>query len=220
MVESVDAPAGAIAPGPGRVYHDGMFEALSKYVDLLKASGWQTGTIALAAGMFLYLSQAGVLPPMEPWMLLIGWVVVFLFGALSAASLATACQRGVQAVWGLWKGRQERLAWEAKIIGDIPTMTDHERRILGYLRHHRLRTFDTDLDGGYANTLFAKGYLLHVAGTKAIDRRRVPTFVADDVWRIINERPQDFPHVEQWSQPGASSSRVEVEPWRIPWNLR
>jgi len=204
-----------------------MLEALAKFVDILKATGWQTGFMALAAALYLYLSKVGVLPPLEPWMVQAVGAVALGFAALSAASLATVCQRGVQAAWAWWRRRQDRLAWEAKFLGDIPTLTEDERQILGYLRHYRLRTFDTDLDGGYANTLLAKGYVMHIAGTKVIDRTRVPTIIADDVWRIVNERPDEFPHVPVWdrderysNRDERYSNRVEMHPWRIPSHMR
>lgn len=161
---------GPLARRPGFRHACLMLEALSKFVDVLKASGWQTGAIALAAGLFLYLSKVGLLPPLEPWMLLIGWVIVFAFGALSAASLATACQNGVKAGWDWWQRRQARAAAERRFVEDIPTLTEDERQILGYLRHHRIRTFDSDIDGGYACTLLSKGYVRHVYGAQAVDR--------------------------------------------------
>jgi hypothetical protein len=153
-------------------------------------------------------------------MVLAGLATAFVFGALALASLASAIQKGLIAAWAWWGRRRKAKAAEARFINDIPTLTEDERRILGYLRHHKVRTFDTDLDGGYANTLLAKRYVMHVAGTQVVDRTRVPTVVADYVWRIVNEQPGEFPHDPQWSREGGSRNRVEVHPWRIPWNLR
>lgn len=165
-------------------------------------------------------SQAGILPPLDAPFVLALWTVVFLCGALAAAALATACQNGVRAAWGWWQRRRARQAAERRFIEDIPTLTEHERQILGYLRHHRQRAFDTDMDGGYANTLLSKGYVRHVYGAQAVDQTRVPTHVVDYVWRVVNERPGDFPHDPKWSRERGHRSRVETHPWRIPWNLR
>ena len=66
---------------------------LSKFFNLLKARGRQTCCIALAASLFLCLSNTGVLPGLEPWMVVAGWVVILLCGALAVASLAPAAPR-------------------------------------------------------------------------------------------------------------------------------
>ena len=196
-----------------------MLEAFSKFVDVLKASGWQTGFVTLFAAAFVYLSHIGVLPPMEPWMVLAGLAVAFAFGALATASLVTAIQNGLKATWSWWQRRQAQEAAVKRFVDDIPTLTEHERRILGYLRHHKIRAFDTDIDGGYANTLLAKCYLYHAAGTQQVDPGRVPTLVADYVWRIVNARADNFPHQPEWGE-GGQRRGVETLPWRIPWNLR
>jgi hypothetical protein len=46
-----------------------VFDFFSSIIDLLKASRWQTGAIALTAGLFLYLSNSGVLPGLHPWII-------------------------------------------------------------------------------------------------------------------------------------------------------
>ena len=46
-----------------------MWEAVAKFLDVFKLSGWQSGMIAAAAGLFLYLSHVGVLPPLESWII-------------------------------------------------------------------------------------------------------------------------------------------------------
>jgi hypothetical protein len=46
-----------------------VFDFFSSIIDLLKASRWQTGAIAFTAGLFLYLSNSGVLPGLHPWII-------------------------------------------------------------------------------------------------------------------------------------------------------
>jgi len=42
-----------------------------RWLELLKASGWQTAGISIACGLFLLGAHLGWLPPLEPWMVLI-----------------------------------------------------------------------------------------------------------------------------------------------------
>jgi len=195
-----------------------MTDFLSKTLDLLKASGWQTGMIALSAALFLYLSKAEVLPPMEPWMIPAAWGILFVSGALAAASLGNAIQQGILAGLAWWKRRRALQKIKQRFIDDIPTLTEHERRILGYLRHYRQKTLVGDVDGGYASTLIAKGYLYMIAAPgQRFGYDKIPYAVAEHVWKVINERPQDFPHQPVFNP---DDRRVEMYPWRIPWMLR
>ena len=100
--------------------------------------------IAAAAGLFLYLylSHVGVLPPLESWMVLIGWVVVFVFGALAAASLGSTIQAAVGKAWARFlRKRRYKQARDAFTV-DIPFLNEKERQILGYLREKKQRRFE------------------------------------------------------------------------------
>lgn len=200
------------------MYNRAMPEFASKIFELLKASGWQTGMLAIFGAGFLYLSRIGVLPPLEPSMILVGAAGVAICAALAFASICSGIQGLIQAGWAWWQRRVAIRRAERLFEEDIPTLSDHERRILGYLRHYRLKTFVGDRDGGYADTLIAKRYvrMIGVHG-QAVSYDRVPFAVADHVWRIINERSEEFPH-----QPVMSSEnrRLEVYPWTIPRMMR
>src|SRR5215204_3217862 len=153
-----------------------MLEAFSKYLDLLKASGWQTGMIALAAGLFLYLSKAGVLPPLDPpWLELALYAVMFGCGGLAAAALRSAVQRAILAGWAWQQRRRAKTRARNAFIADVPFLSEKERQILGYLREKKQKTFDVDQDGGYASTLLGKRYIYFIGQTgQTWDPRRVP----------------------------------------------
>jgi hypothetical protein len=198
-----------------------MFDALSKYLDLLKASGWQTGAIAAAAGLFLYLSQAGVLPPLDPpWVVLIVWAIIFVCGALAAASLGSTLQAGARSLLARFKRYQAYRTAEQAFRDYVPHLTEEERIILGYLREKNQKTFVADHDGGYANMLLARGFVVYI-GTRgqSFDIDKVPMAVPDHVWKVIQEMPEQFPYKPEFSD-RTRGRKVEVEPWRIPWGAR
>ena len=198
-----------------------MIEAFAKFLDLLKASGWQTGMIALAAGLFLYLSTNGVLPPVEPpWVVLVVYAVMFLSAALSAASIGSAAQRGIASGWKWLSRKRAKQKAKKAFIKDIPFLMDKERQILGYLREKKQKTFVLDQDGGYASTLLGKNYVYFIGQYGQVwNPSRVPAAVADHVWEVVQERPADFPYVPEISS-GERGEKFEVPPWRIPWHVR
>src|SRR4051812_37888291 len=62
-------------------------EYLARAIDLLKASGWQTGCISVATGIFLILTSLEVLPPLPIQLILAAWIILFLCAALTFAAL-------------------------------------------------------------------------------------------------------------------------------------
>lgn len=96
---------------------------------------------------------------------------------------------------------------------DIPYLTEKEKKILGYLRHHKQKRFTGASDAGHATTLLSKGYIrfIGVRG-QIVDAMDMPFEVAEHVWEVIEAQPDDFPHVPEFSD--RSSGRVEMQPWR------
>jgi hypothetical protein len=60
-----------------------------RWLEILKASGWQTVALALAAGLFLWAARTGWIPPLEPWMVQTAAVVMIACGLLALASFAS-----------------------------------------------------------------------------------------------------------------------------------
>lgn len=198
-----------------------MFEAFSKYLDLLKASGWQTGMIAIAGALFLYLSKINVLPPLDPpWIALVAWAIVFVCGALAAASLATVIQAFVRSLYAHFSHYRARKKAEQAFRAYVPHLTEKERIILGYLREKNQKSFTADHDGGYAGTLLARGFIVYIGRPgQSWDMDKVPMGVPDHVWKVIQEMPDQFPYRPEFSD-GTRGRKTELSPWRIPWGAR
>ncbi|TIL23674.1 MAG: hypothetical protein E5Y88_22375 [Mesorhizobium sp.] len=191
---------------------------LAKALEYLKTAGWQTTSIAAATALFLYLSKAGTLPPLDAFSTLVAWIILFLSGALSVAAVAGGAQRGLEAAWKVFQRRQARRGEEQSFRSYVPFLTEKERQILGYLFAHKQKTFVADRDGGYAGTLIARRIIRYIGVPgQTYDLNKCPLAVADCVWKVMEEQPESFPHSPILSDGG---DKVEVEPWWIPWQLR
>jgi hypothetical protein len=58
-----------------------------RWLELLKASGWQTAALAIACAAFLGAARFGWLPPLEPWIVVLTWFALFVCGSLALTSL-------------------------------------------------------------------------------------------------------------------------------------
>ncbi|MGP0093072.1 MAG: hypothetical protein ACLPKB_24490 [Xanthobacteraceae bacterium] len=58
-----------------------------RWLESLKASGWQTAAVAIACAFFLWANRTGSLPPLEPWMIQLAAIVMFTCGFLALASV-------------------------------------------------------------------------------------------------------------------------------------
>ena len=189
-------------------------EFLARLVDLLKASGVQTGALALGAFGYIWLSQRGIMPALEG-----KWLPgVSLFGvgaaALCAASAVAFVFSSVKAfrpVQRWWQNRR----FKADFIANLDNLSFRERQILGFLCHHNQKVFTTDFDGGHAASLIARGYLQHFAAPgQRLPARAFPTRVVQPVWELMKAVPEAFPYEPQFDGDG------EIPPWRRHWMER
>jgi hypothetical protein len=51
------------------------------------------------------------------------------------------------------------------VLRDLDSVSREEKEIFGYLLAHNERSFSGAFDGGYANTLIAKGLIVYGGGT-------------------------------------------------------
>jgi superinfection exclusion protein B len=186
-----------------------------RWLEILKASGWQTGAIAIACGLFLLAAHWGLLPPLDPWMTQLAVAGLLLFGCLALASFLSAA-------WKFFSPRKLFLHWitirrEKRAARDyIQHMTPKERQIIAYLLAKNQKMFTCATDGGYANTLISQGIVVRALTSGQVFRMEdMPVAVPDHIWDVFLAHKDQFPYRPERGERGG-----EVHPWRVPWMLR
>jgi hypothetical protein len=185
-----------------------------RWLEVLKASGWQTLSVALASGLFLLLAALGWVPALAPWMKQAAAFGLLLGACLSLGSLATSVIKWFPI--HLWFARWiKRRSEERELREYIPHMTPRERQIIGYLLAKNQTSFGSDSDGGYAANLLSRGIVRVVAKHgQHIDVRDVPMYVPKHLWKVLETQRAEFPYSP------SRRGEVEVQPWRIGWMAR
>ena len=188
-----------------------------RWLEILKASGWQTTAIAAAAALVIYGNARRVLPtPLDPWMIQTAEVALLVCGCLSLASIGSSiikASNGPRAKLAhLWAIRRAK----HQVAEDIPQMTSTEREIIGYLLAKNLTIFTNTADGGYANTLISKKIVVcALLPGQAYSNYEVPFKVPDHVWDVLLKHKADFPYT-----PPNRAGEAEPHPWRVHWMAR
>src|SRR6266849_7796713 len=161
-----------------------MMSADPRWLEILKASGWQTTALTAAAALTLYLNAAKRFPiPLDSWVIQTAEVSLLVCGCLSLASIGSSIAKASS-------GPRARLArrWairkaQHQVEKDIPSMTTKEREIIGYLLTKNQKMFDYTADGGDANTLISKQIVVcaMLPGQSYTDFG-VPFKVPDHIW--------------------------------------
>jgi hypothetical protein len=181
-----------------------------KWLEILKASGWQTAAIAAACGLFLLLAHWGWLPPLAPWMILIVAFGLFLCGFLAVAAILSS--RPVQnlIVHRITIHKQKRAVREY-----IPHMTEKEREIISYFLAKKQKTFFYTIDGGYAATLISRGIVIcGLRPGQAGSTHHIPFIIPDHIWSVLIKHKSEFPY----KPPPLGEN--EIHPWAIHWMVR
>lgn len=181
-----------------------------KWLEILKASGWQTGAIAIACGAVLAILHAGWLP--SP-----GAVPIFL---LVVACAICACLAVASMLSGLfkflrpdaWIVHWRRVAMQRKAVRDyIPHMTEEERGIIGYLLANNQKMFTGASDGGHATTLISRGIVvMALRPGQVFTDSDTPFTIPDHIWDVLHH------HRDQFPPPEADGTH----PWRVHWMAR
>ncbi len=176
-----------------------------KWLEILKASGWQTTAIALACAIIIALVSNEVLPTPEGWIIFSVASIGIVTGCLAAASILSALTR----FFGLGSAIKE-WRWQKKarnsVSAYIPFMNEQERSIIAHLLHHNQKTFTGDIDGGNATTLIARGIIVSALKPgQVFQQLDAPFAVPDVVWDVLIKHKEKFPY-----QP----TERGVLPWR------
>lgn len=182
-----------------------------KWLEILKASGWQTGALALACGLFLFAGYAGWLPPLAPWMVQLVAFCLLVFGFLAIASTISALFRFFPAHdWIIHSINLRRE--QASVRKYIPHMTEQERAIIAFLLAKNQKMFTVESTGGYAVSLISRGIVVRALQPgQAFTLINMPVAVPDHVWDVLVENKDKFPYT-----PPPRGQR-ETNPWRVPW---
>ena len=186
-----------------------------KWLEILKASGWQTTALSIACGLIFVLIKFKVIPTTDsPLWLALPAIGALIFGCLALAAMFSALAKVINpaAIFDRWrlKCSKKRAAREF-----IPYMTEKDREIIGYLLYHNQKMFQAVDDGGYAAPLISKGIIQRsVVHGQIIHQNWIPFEVPDYVWSELEKNRQEFPY----KPPPAGE--VEKHPWAIHWMAR
>jgi hypothetical protein len=185
-----------------------------KWLEILKASGWQTTALAAAFGLFLIAGRTAWLPPLDPLMIQFAALGLLVCGCLALASMGAAALKffPLQTWLKFWIDvyRNKR-----QIIKYIPHMTPREKQIIAYLLANNQTTFTAAADGGHAATLLARGIVTVIAAPgQYIDAENVPMMVPPPVWAALVKHKHQFPYTPP------EDDEPKGHPWRVHWMER
>ncbi|MEM8958830.1 MAG: hypothetical protein AAGC86_13580 [Pseudomonadota bacterium] len=117
-----------------------------RWLEILKASGWQLFGLALGCLAIRAMFQWSILPPTESVWVIYGLpIATVLFLCLALASAAEQGQKWVSGILTERKNKASRTKQIEKekqeFLAFIPFMTDADKAILGYLLQNNQKTF-------------------------------------------------------------------------------
>jgi hypothetical protein len=185
-----------------------------KWLEILKASGWQTTALAAAFGLFLLAGRMGWLPPLDPWMIQLAAFGFLVCGCLAVANMGAAAVRffPIQKWLKFWIDVHRN---KRQIVKYIPHMTSKEKEIIAYLLANNQTTFIAAADGGHAATLLARGIVTVIAAPgQYVDAEHVPMMIPPPVWDALVKHKHVFPYKPP------EDDEPEEHPWRVHWMAR
>jgi hypothetical protein len=184
-----------------------------KWLEILKASGWQTAGLAAAAAALLYLNAAKKLSvPLDSWKLQAAEVSVVVFGSLSLFSIGPHFVKVLKRLWSWFEHRWAIRRARLQVEQQIPFMSPKEREIIGYLLAINEKMFDYTIDGGAANTLISKRIVVCALLPGQYTTAYGATFkVPDLVWDVLVKHKAEFPNTWKTEEP---------PPYAIHWMSR
>ena len=164
-----------------------------KWLEILKATGWQAAALAAAFAAFLSLSAAGVIPALAPVAVQFLALAALICGFLAIASLATELFKVFPV--HIWLAQAQRRGRECSAVTEyIPHMTEQELEIIGYLLHKNQKSFTCAQDGGHAMTLISRGIVvIALRPGQAFTVFDMPVVIPDHIWKVLVEHKDKFP---------------------------
>lgn len=186
-----------------------------KWLEILKARGWQTAALATASGLILVLVKCKIIPTTDsPLWITLPFISLVIFATLFIAAVGDEIAKIIKPVDKINQWYLKRR--EVKAVREfIPYMTDKDREIIGYLLYHNQKMFQADQDGGYAAPLISKG-IIRPSGRagQVVSTSWMPFEVPDHIWSVLKKNQEVFPY----KPPPANE--IEKYPWAIPWMVR
>ncbi len=186
-----------------------------KWLEILKASGWQTTALTLACIVIVVLIKQDIIPTdNSPLWVAIPSIFGLIFGFLSLAAIGDtfvkAFKPNKRFMQWLWRRNKVK-----EVSSFMPYMTDDDRKIIGYLLYHKQKTFQADSDGGYAAPLISKGVIsIACKQGQVYDPSRTPFEIPDYIWQVLEQNKSSFPYKPP------KKGETEKHPWAIPWMVR
>ncbi len=182
----------------------------SKWLEILKASGWQTASLTIAFIAIWLLVKNGTIPTTSsPLWEAVPAIGAILCGCLCLGSIGSALCKFYQPDKAYIARRAKRNEIN-EVRKYIPCMTEKEKEIIGYLLHHNQRLFSTTEDAAYAAPLLSKGIIRCSAQPgQVLDPRREPFEIPDYVWTELVNHREKFPYKPP------SNGETETHPWAI-----
>jgi hypothetical protein len=185
-----------------------------RWLEILKASGWQTTALATAFGLFLLAAHIGWLPPLDPWMLHLAALAFLVCMCLALASMGSAAIKifPVQKWLVYWMNTERK---KKEIRKYIPHMTEDEKAIIAYLLARNQKVFTVESDGGHAVTLMSMGIVVRAGQPGQMFRGTdMPVAIPDYIWDVLEKHKDQFPYTPR------NDGRIEAHPWRVHWMAR
>jgi len=185
-----------------------------KWLEILKASGWQTFAIATAMALLLYGSHVHYLPELPDSVLLLVAAVFLICAMLTFTSLISWALKIFNIRLRFVRLSNQRVE-RRELTNYIPHMTQIERAIIGHLLARGQKTFTTNQDGGNAMTLISRRIIIHALQPgQVFTASKCPFVVPDHLWEVLEKHKANFPTEIDPSNPNSPP------PWHINWMNR
>jgi hypothetical protein len=185
-----------------------------RWLEILKASGWQTTALATAFGLFLLAAHIGWLPPLDPWTIHLAALGFLVCACLALASMGSAALKifPAQRWFVCWINTERK---KSEIRKYIPHMTEREKAIIAYLLARNQKVFTVESDGGHAVTLISMGIVVRALRPGQMFRGTdMPVAIPDYIWKVLEKHKDQFPYTPR------RDGQIEPHPWRVHWMAR